>query len=453
MKKSLRWIAYASPRLDVEQLIDVLSLDEEQPALDDENRPNPDYIFKHCASLIRNRQGYPELAHFTVLEYLETIDLDKPRLIQFRLCHRIDKCLLDSVCTMYISASNFNIQNATISTRSGFEYFNSRYPFHKYAAASNSYQSWPLENTNEPNFLNHFSRLFHPKVSFNVHLIILQRLYRFGGRRPKSIATKVCSPSFGPLHAAAMLHWEQMCRWLLRKGYDINEESSWGAPLQCALFGCQTRHEQGVKPTFEYPNDAVRLLLSEGANCNAVSTRHKSLSLVAALWPITQTCPFFEVLKSGMPIHEDTLRMLKKYPPVNWAHEVYEFLQSSGSHQITDQTRWRLLSTLPPGRPTTPLLTPSASMLTDDEFFGAVEFTVRFGHERRFKELACDSRLSSNSEEIITLACIAAGNESGIMMQLLLGLFPETVTKLNYLGQSCWHVASSCGSEVFCEFY
>lgn len=68
VRRTLAWIAYASPRLKIPQLLDVLSLDDVSDTLDIEDRPDVEAILHSCSSLVRIAGDYIELAHFSVLE-------------------------------------------------------------------------------------------------------------------------------------------------------------------------------------------------------------------------------------------------------------------------------------------------------------------------------------------------------------------------------------------------
>ncbi|KAJ4351195.1 uncharacterized protein N0V89_006534 [Didymosphaeria variabile] len=237
VQKSLRWIAYASPPLTLERLLDVLSLNEEELRLDDEDRPDPDYIYKYCGSLIRKGQDHPELAHFTVLEYLEAIDPEDSRLKRFRLSVE-DRSILTSTCASYLSASNFDRPSLAMIDQKGLNRFNNQHPFHGYAALKNPLRYISSDDDDDMKLFSHFTRLFHPRLSFNVYMMILQH------------------GSFNSL-----------------EGYDVNEESPLGGPLECAIFGCGDTDDYDPDDNGEYSRGTIINSLIHRGNATAPSQR------------------------------------------------------------------------------------------------------------------------------------------------------------------------------------
>jgi hypothetical protein len=84
VQHTLYWIVYASPRLRIVKLLEVLSLDEKN-RLDPEAVPGEDEVLRCCSSLVRKSGDYLELAHSSVQEYLSSISQDDDRLASFRL--------------------------------------------------------------------------------------------------------------------------------------------------------------------------------------------------------------------------------------------------------------------------------------------------------------------------------------------------------------------------------
>jgi hypothetical protein len=85
VRRTLQWIAYARPKLSLEELTEVVSREAGDNVLDPEAYPDPEDLLRLCGSLIRRAHRSLELAHFTVLEFLEAIQPSDERLNQFRL--------------------------------------------------------------------------------------------------------------------------------------------------------------------------------------------------------------------------------------------------------------------------------------------------------------------------------------------------------------------------------
>jgi ankyrin repeat protein len=445
VQKSLRWIAYATPKLSLEKLLDVLSLDDDEITVNHEDRPDSDSIFQYCGSLVRKGQtGDPELAHFTVLEYLEAIDPEDSHLGQFRLTAR-DNSHLASTCVRYLSAANFSRPQTAIMSSSGLLEFGNQHPFHYYAARKFIDERPDIESDSD--LTSSVARLFHPSVSFNVHLIILQRVHDFHyDSNTGSEARKICSFAFGPLHAAATLNLTNLCQLLLDQGHGVNEQSPLGSPLECALFGCKGIDNHVFRPDIRSRIATVRLLLSQGADCKAKSTRAYSFSYVAA----SSKSLFFEMLKYGMPIHQDTLVTFENttYGFVgDRVNEYKELVESLEERQVSYQTQLHLLRAIHRSGTTAPLQRQLPEIITDEEFVDDVKFSVQHNYTDRFENLTRDPRYASLGIDITPFAHFAAANNFVDTMRVLIKLCPDVITKTDSNGKTSWHVASCSGSD------
>lgn len=85
VRRTLQWIAYAKPTPDPKQLAEIVSFGEDDEELEPDACPDPNDLLRFCGSLIRQVDGFFELAHFTVQEFLEAIVPGDDRLGKFRL--------------------------------------------------------------------------------------------------------------------------------------------------------------------------------------------------------------------------------------------------------------------------------------------------------------------------------------------------------------------------------
>jgi hypothetical protein len=66
VRRVLLWTTYALQELNVDALLEVVSIEKDDHCIDPEARVDEEQILQCCSSLIRKRAGHFELAHFTV---------------------------------------------------------------------------------------------------------------------------------------------------------------------------------------------------------------------------------------------------------------------------------------------------------------------------------------------------------------------------------------------------
>ncbi|KAF1962071.1 hypothetical protein CC80DRAFT_153716 [Byssothecium circinans] len=270
VQKALQWIAYSSPKLTLAELVDILSLGEDA-TLDEEARLDHEDVFRFCGSLIRrggesDKWDYAELAHFTVLEFLQNIKPDHEQLHMFRLVPG-DHAALAKSCITYLCSPSFNAVPPT--TRQGFETLRRKHSFHSHA--SQSLTSYACNRWEDAEFLESALQLFAPREDcFNLAYFICHRLFGVS-RIPsdadlKELVSKICHRTFRPLHAAAMLRLDSICQWLLNQGSDIDQLSPVGNVLECALLGMDYIINEGEDERHQLDVDGaeatVNILLS-----------------------------------------------------------------------------------------------------------------------------------------------------------------------------------------------
>lgn len=105
----LHWIGFASPPLTVAELCEAVSLQDGMDSIDLEDMIDDSEILRRCSSLIRkshNGLRY-EFAHFTVPEYLSSIDPNSP-LGQYKLSRESASISLAKISLRYLSLKQFN---------------------------------------------------------------------------------------------------------------------------------------------------------------------------------------------------------------------------------------------------------------------------------------------------------------------------------------------------------
>jgi hypothetical protein len=106
VSRTLQWLVCAKRTLDHDELLEALSITPGDTQLDPASMTSENDLLRWCSSLVRRRATCDgiELAHFTVNEYLLSIDLDKDkRFSPFKICPKKSDKLLGQVCLTYLN--------------------------------------------------------------------------------------------------------------------------------------------------------------------------------------------------------------------------------------------------------------------------------------------------------------------------------------------------------------
>lgn len=274
----LNFIAYAEPRLEIGLMREAISVPQEVDKLENfipkpGNILREDSITKLCKSLIRksNDGRFFEFAHFSVQEFLNVELLSLPKLARFQISEATCDQLLAVQCLRYLQLKSFD--HWPKDHASELQYMATRseeYPMYDHAAemwavyARNAWAEGSVADT-AMSLFNSGSNTSHFK-SWAVQLVLSvgpkceppRSRRRWSSRmdskpresRPRSyspvstttedklvLLSKVMSKNFSTLHVAAALSLPTVCSSLLENGADVNEDSPFGCPLQCAVQG------------------------------------------------------------------------------------------------------------------------------------------------------------------------------------------------------------------------
>lgn len=237
--KTLQWLAYGTHKISVEALLEALSVDMNSDVLDPEARPTEEDILLCCSSLVRKTGDSLELAHFTVQEYLQTLNTDHSYLRRFRLS--LDaKFYLGKTCLSYLCLPTFT--RAPQPVLDNLNSFRTEYPFHLYASIA-----WVdyMENLwDDPDLRSLYRRLFDIKKTPNLLLYAAQRMrgetesrafsdYAFNNQ---GILDLLSNENFQPIHVASMFGLPEVCQILIKEGCNVNLECPLGVPLSLCLL-------------------------------------------------------------------------------------------------------------------------------------------------------------------------------------------------------------------------
>lgn len=236
---ALNCIAHASPKLNLHQLQEILSVPEPGVSLDAGSVIREESITRYCSSLIRkSTDGLSlEFSHFSVLEFLEKAPSQHPGFEWIRVSKSRAYALLAVQCLKFIQLQNFYQPKIELHTE--VDEIDSRNQLHPlYSHASTRWPEYARGEWENETVFDLAVSLFHPSktcyfTSWAIHLA------RGTGPGPKGSVEKTVSlfinPDFTPLHMAAALSLPRICCFLMKHGVRVNLESPMGRPLQCAV--------------------------------------------------------------------------------------------------------------------------------------------------------------------------------------------------------------------------
>jgi ankyrin repeat protein len=394
VRRTLQWISYATPKLTMEELTQIVAFEEDDVALDPEAYPDPEDLLRSCGSLVRMAHGSLELAHFTVQEFLEAIRSDDERLKVFRLT-TADRLILTKTCISYLCLPDFDQPPLTL--------FHADAKEHKFFRYASAYISGYLDTyADDLSLFARMQELFHPGKSYQFTYFMLEYAHHnCKNLESTTLIDGVCSHSFSTLHGAAMLRMKQLCQWLLEQGCDVNQDSVFGSPLECAVWGNDV--VAGVTswgsewPRLQGPRarETISCLLDAGAACEKESEERPPMSYAVAMGPPDILARMFE---NGMPLWSDTS------VPFSWrgltrpdARTILKRIDQAKDVDFPAEARIRLLNLVRFEHKEhfdTSVEIPTAETMTDAAFEEALTYTVRFGHIDAFAKLAGDERFS-----------------------------------------------------------
>ena len=232
--------------MPIEALCEAVSVDLGSTHRDRHAIPDEDDILRWCSSLVRKSADGRrlELAHFTVQEFLQQIDLSHDTLIgAYRIDLDADKIICAKIYLTYLNYKDFNDYSPfgqQVSNRRFQEYPLRRYPVHRSSIRNDlhHYQDDDqifslLRKLFNPSKLNTFISWLHDTTA-----LVFEKRKAFHAPSDKSLNflnSRLAETS--TLHWAAMLGFAKVCSWLIKSGCELNRDGAWGTPLHFALLG------------------------------------------------------------------------------------------------------------------------------------------------------------------------------------------------------------------------
>ena len=375
--------------------MEIVSIDEYATELDPEACPDVEELLRLCGSLIR-RTSQPfeslELAHFTVLEFLEAIKPDDAQLNQFRLCEG-DRISLAKTSLTYLCLPSFNRLSLATSP-DGLE----DHAFFSYV--SKHLLKYLDRFENDENVHERLQELFDTRKTANFTNFMLQHIrsdLNETRQKDEKWIDHVCSHEFTTLHAAAMLHMAKICAWLIEQTGDMNQRSMLGVPLECAVFGKAVLFSETVDLWYHSRHlwkkrgqDTIEVILDAGADCNP-DTRSKScLEFAVTYGPNNLSGPFAMLLRHGATLQKDSMSNLLDSEIL----DILETIDQIENVKISAETRIELLKLAQKADYPIRHHVPLVDVMSEELFFETIAYRVKFGPINELESLTRDDRFS-----------------------------------------------------------
>ena len=308
VRRSLRWLVCSKEPLSSSALCEAISIDTGDTTLDRTAIPDESEILRWCSSLVRRSASGKslELGHFTVKEFLTTgTDALDSEYSVYHFSPEIDDAELAETCLTYLSFEDFG-SGSRDSNRFSYKRWE-KFGFRQYAVRH--WAEHARKNLTRPEVMSLIQQLLHPSkplafVSWTQDLLWAFYEYRHGIFQKNSQISKYVLATASPLHFAAMLALPESCEWLLQKGCYVDQASTYGTPLECALLGQTVMERQMLpEPSAELMmsrRSTVKLIIESGADVQRCSLPWGLLTNIALALRDEVVC--VELLRKGAAI-------------------------------------------------------------------------------------------------------------------------------------------------------
>ncbi|KAF2113185.1 hypothetical protein BDV96DRAFT_601378 [Lophiotrema nucula] len=465
-RKTLYWLLHSEVRLTIDELTEAVSVDLDSNSLDLESKVDEETIRLVCSSLLRKvNDTYLEIAHFTVKEYIASIDPNEEKIGVFSIDEARTRPILGRVCLAYLCMEDFNGPPP-----SSIEEFLAPEEAHSlYYHAANNWVDYLEDSLEEDQLFALAKRLFDPRKTYNFIRFCVSRCMRdyivededAYGR----LVDIISSRNFQPLHIAADLHLRRICEFLLDEGCDVNQTSSLGTPLEFAIYKgwalysqeCSFDDIEHLWEQWSVVEDTVMLLLGRGAMCKEnIST--KELPPCRAIAEVGRKGKnvFQSLIYAGMRLQPDLPRWFNEYASEEGTWGLIDMLEGIDlSHEnIDDDTRLAILDivrdedyhTAPKLRG---MLVWRPSTMSEEAFLNMVCYAIQFDQPGELERLARDPRFSPTIQlpfghGLPFHYALESGSLRALAALLTLPSGKESAM-LKQSGRTVWHTAASSG--------
>jgi ankyrin repeat protein len=325
------------PQMSASELCVAISIDFDDNRTSLDSIPSVDEIMIHSSSFLRCDNNYVEFAHFTVEEYLRSIDTQgKPRLARYRCDEHSANAYAVETCLTFLNLDDFRPNLcANLGT---LQQLLETHPF--YIRASLAWNICSASSRSSERALRSVDKLFSsPNVSNYdnwLQVRLLASRFEIGndvvGMEPHSSGHSLrctgidssfltrsiaVASSTSKIHVAAMFHLVDQIPRLFKTETQLNALSPLGTTLHCALYGewamsfrmqvdDMTRTRPGAHAETLFPT--ISLLVKLGADARIpFSTRGK---IVTTLYLATWVSATQRILDAGAIPDESTARAI-----------------------------------------------------------------------------------------------------------------------------------------------
>lgn len=231
--------------MTAQALCEATSINIGDNSRDVEAVPVQSEILRSCSSLIRmsvDGQRF-EFAHFTVVEYLKSIDdSSNGEFAAYNIQSDYVLTGLAKVCLTYLNFQDFQ-QSGLASkeiTKDRFE----RYPFRGYVTTY-----WvdhaDVADWEDKQLLQLATQFYHPSKGGTFITWMQDRIWREGWDNHQSWELFLAQAT--TLHIATLDGLFEVCQWLVENDRDVNRNTIFGTPLHCALSSsAPTKFGRGI---------------------------------------------------------------------------------------------------------------------------------------------------------------------------------------------------------------
>ena len=228
VQRTLRWILWAVYPLSLGALSEAISINVGDQMLDREACVDPESVLQWCGSLIRRTPGADtlELAHYSVKEFLESIDAHafSPYLM-YRADAEQDGLELAKTCLTYLRLDDFDIdevQNAQemrgfLKDYKFLRYCVQHWDKHARVKEDDSSLIQQLQSFLNPNRTNQYLAWMRWTASIWAEV-------EFDDERKEAEEENLSAlADSSPLHWAAAMCLPSMCLWLIKNNCNVNQ--------------------------------------------------------------------------------------------------------------------------------------------------------------------------------------------------------------------------------------
>jgi hypothetical protein len=370
---TLQWILFGNQKLTMPALLEALGCIDDETTLDRACFTTAEQLQHWCSSLVRmSSKGNLEIAHFTVKEYLTSIDpTQEPQLAKFKISNELANASLAKTCLAYLNYPTFTTLPFPKVLDENGKYRIQKYldTYHFLAYATIFWDEHARAIMDNPSIFEKVQKLFRPGQNDAFKFWKRLRFYLIrqhdNGIKFRDSEGYVTVQYTTPLHWAAMLALPLVCEWLIQDQLDVNEPSYLGSPLHCALLqdtdvdmddDYSTFYEK--KPIWrEYDRKKViRMLVKRGSMIEKVPLYSEKTPLAVSLgWTIFDVSEILVELGAKLTCDElqDIIEAQVDYSDC-WtglpatAHELAKHIISDEEHGLQETIfRMGIILTIP----------------------------------------------------------------------------------------------------------